>query len=124
MPVEDGADPHEGSEEAEEPRTDTPEGEGGGEPAGPSEGAWIGLLEQGGKLWRQTWEAGIPDGVEPDPVSGVRHALCGVSIPLSIPTLGRDSSPCSDGTLSEKCTPTPEPEPCEVTEPLAKRPRR
>ncbi|XP_021117634.1 cip1-interacting zinc finger protein isoform X15 [Heterocephalus glaber] len=59
MPVEDGADPREGSEEAEEFRMDTPE--------------------------------------------------------------DQDSLPCPDGIMSEKLTPTPEPEPCEVTEPLAKR---
>ncbi|KAM6182958.1 cip1-interacting zinc finger protein isoform 2-T3 [Erethizon dorsatum] len=61
MPVEDGADPQEGSEEAEEPRMDTPE--------------------------------------------------------------DQDSPPCPDGILGEKRTPIPEPEPCEATEPLAKRSR-
>ncbi|XP_062938121.1 cip1-interacting zinc finger protein isoform X1 [Cynocephalus volans] len=59
MPVEDKSDPPEGSEEAAEPRVDTPE--------------------------------------------------------------DRDLPPCPDGVAKERCTPAPEPEPCEVSEPPAKR---
>lgn len=61
VPVEDGADPQEGSEEAEEFRMDT--------------------------------------------------------------SRDQDSLPCPDGLTSEKRIPTPEPEPSEVAEPLAKRSR-
>ena len=42
MPVEDKSDPPEGSEEAAETRTGTPEGEGEREGAGPLEGHGLG----------------------------------------------------------------------------------
>lgn len=72
MPVEDKSDPPEGSEEAAEPRTDTPEGEGGRLLAlqrGRGLGQWgagvvmeAGILQGGG-------------GVSPGPISWSSYVL-------------------------------------------------
>jgi hypothetical protein len=67
VPVEDRADPPEGSEEAAEPQTDTSEGEGGGGCCS-SEGMWLGVSRalRGGELGG-LWELVLPSVRAPHP---------------------------------------------------------
>uniref|UniRef100_A0A096P1Y3 CDKN1A interacting zinc finger protein 1 n=1 Tax=Papio anubis TaxID=9555 RepID=A0A096P1Y3_PAPAN len=124
MPVEDKSDPPEGSEEAAEPGMDTPEGEGGRllalqrdmDGAGPVGGS-AGDRGKCGRLGFLVgrWEAqALSHGGQrcsPQHLSSLAHA--------SIPD--QDLPPCPEDIAKEKCTAAPEPEPCEVSEPPAKR---
>lgn len=131
MPVEDKSDPPEGSEEAAELRTDTPEGEGEREAAGPLEGHGLGGGGCGGQSWRQIWEAGFLQGaggvVRPGPTSWnweLIRAPPGVAV-SHLPSIPDQEPPqCPDDIAKEKRTSALEPESCEASEPPAKKSKR
>ena len=129
--MEDKSDPPEGSEEAAEPRTETPEGEGEREAAGPSEGCGLRGGGCGEQPWRQIWEAGLLQGVggivSPGPTSWnweLIRAPPGMAF-SHLPSIPDQEPPqCPDDIAKEKCTPALEPESCEASEPPAKKSKR
>ena len=122
MPVEDKSDPPEGSEEAAEPRTDTPEGEGGRSltlQRGRGLGQWgAGVVMEAGIL-QGGW------GGEPRPhLLELVCAISGTAV-IHLPSIPDQESPhCPDGITKEKRTAAPEPESCVASEPPAKRSKR